>query len=69
MPSTRDPRQVLKEARQIAQDHGCFISEKSDKAGTTTYLLYRKTTPPTYVGRRTSVTGLHSMVCKACNFH
>ncbi|EGK73338.1 hypothetical protein METUNv1_00516 [Methyloversatilis universalis FAM5] len=68
MPSTRDPRQVLKEARQIAHDHGCFVSEKKEGNGTT-YLLYRKTEPPTYVGKRSSIQGLHSMVCKACNFH
>lgn len=68
MPSTRDPRQVLREAHQIARDHGCFVSEKKDSRGTT-YLLYRKTEPPTYVGKRTSIQGLHSMVCKACNFH
>lgn len=68
MPNTRDPRQVLKEARQIAQDHNCFVAEKRDSKGTT-YLLYRKTELPTYVGRRSSITGLHSLVCKACNFH
>lgn len=68
MPSTRDPRQVLKEARQIAQDHGCYVSEKQS-GGTTTYLLFRKTEPPTFVGKRTTIPGLHSMVRRACNFH
>jgi hypothetical protein len=68
MPSTRDPRQVLKEARQIANDHNCFVSEKQS-AGSTTYLLYRRTSPPTLVGRRSTPTGLRTLVCKACNYH
>ena len=68
MPSTRDPHQALREARQIAIDHNCFVTEKKSSAGAT-YLLYRKTTPPTFVGKRSSIAGLRALVCKACNFH
>jgi hypothetical protein len=68
MPCERNPRQVLKEARQIAQDHNCFVAERQN-GGSTTYMLFRKTEPPTFVGKRTSIAGLHSMVRKACDFH
>lgn len=68
MPRERDPRQVLREAKTIAESHGCFVAEKRDDAGTY-YLLYRKTPPHnTYIGRRATPAGLRSLVCKACNF-
>ncbi len=70
MPSQRDPRQTLKEAKQIALDHGLFVVEKADRAGMTQYLLYRCTPPNnTYVGRRATPAALRSLVCKAANYH
>lgn len=68
MPSTRDPRQMLKEARQIAHDHGCFVKEIHSGASTT-YTLFRRTSPPTLVGRRSTPNGLRTLVCKACNIN
>ena len=59
------PLQQLKEAKQIAQDHGCFVSERGGR-----YLLYRKTTPrPTLVGHCVTPEALRRMVCRATNFH
>lgn len=70
MPSQRDPRQTLKEAKQIALDHNMFVVEKADRAGMTKYLLYRRTTPHnTLVGRRATPDALRSLVCKAANYH
>lgn len=68
MPSTRDPRQVLKEARQIAHDHGCFVSEKHSGCSTY-YLLYRRTSPPTLIGQRSTASALRTLVRKACSTH
>lgn len=60
---------MLREAKNIAESHGCFVAEKRDQKGVF-YLLYRKTEPRhTLVGRRATPAGLHSLVCKACNFH
>lgn len=65
MATTRDPRQVLKEARQIANDHGCIVSEKDGK-----YVVYRKTpTRPVYLGSRGTPEALRAFVCKVTNFH
>ena len=59
------PLQQLKEAKQIAQDHGCFVAERGGQ-----YLLYRKTFPrPTFVGARGTPEALRRLVCKATNFH
>lgn len=65
----RNPIQVLKEAKQIARDHGCFVVEKADPKGTR-YLVYRKLWHHNEcVGTRFSVTALHKLVCKVTNFH
>ncbi|MDD2744185.1 MAG: hypothetical protein PHV02_18130 [Rhodocyclaceae bacterium] len=69
MPTVRNPLQVLKEAKQIARDHGCFVVEKADPKGTR-YLVYRRTYDHNEcVGARFSVTSLHKLVCKVTNFH
>lgn len=69
MRSQRDPRQIVKEAKQIALDHGLFVVEKADR-GVTQYLLYRNTPPNnTYIGRRATPAALRSLVCKAANYH
>ncbi len=69
MARPRDPRQVLREAKTIAESHGCFVAEKRDRTGVF-YLLYRRTEPNnTLIGRRATPAGIRSLVCKACNFH
>lgn len=68
MPSTRNPHQALREAHQIANTHGCFVSEKHS-GRSTFYLLYRRTSPPTLIGQRSTPNGLRTLVCKACNIN
>lgn len=69
MATQRNPLQVLKEAKQIARDHGCFVVEKAEPKGTR-YLVYRKLHDHNVcVGTRQSVQSLHSLVCKVTNFH
>lgn len=69
MASQRNPIQVLKEAKQIARDHGCFVVEKADPKGTR-YLVYRVLPHRNVcVGTRHSVDRLHQLVCKVTNFH
>lgn len=68
MATERNPLQVLKEAKQIALDHGCFVYEKRDPKGTR-YLVYRKLqTRNVYLGQRFTVTKLRSFVCKVTGF-
>lgn len=65
MAAAHNPIQVLKEAKQIARDHGCFVVEKDKR-----YLVYRKTpTGNVYVGFRTDVSALRALVCTVTNFH
>lgn len=63
--------QQLKEARQIAKDHGLFVAEKKDSQGNTAYLLYREMPrgPNVFVGKRSSPEAMRDLVCKATNFH
>jgi hypothetical protein len=59
------PQQQLKEAKQIAQDHGCFVVEKGKE-----YQLYRRlATRNAYIGKRSTPAALRSFVCKVTNFH
>lgn len=65
MATQRNPLQVLKEAKQIAKDHGCFVVEKPGR-----YLVYRCTpTRNVYVGFRSDIGALRSFVCTVTNFH
>jgi len=58
------PIQQLKEARQIALDHGCFVCEKGGK-----YLVYRKTPMrPVYLGSRGTPETLRRFVCQVTHF-
>lgn len=67
MPS-RNPIQLLKEAKQIAQDHGMFVVERKGKD--TEYLLFRALTPRNaFLGKRSSVSGIRSLVAKCADFH
>jgi len=68
MPQQRNPLQVIKEAKQIARDHGYFVVEKADPKGTR-YLVYHKLFDRNEcVGSRFSVASLHKLVCKVTNF-
>lgn len=65
MATQRNPIQELKEAKQIARDHGCFVVEKSGR-----FLVYRSTpTRNVYLGARGTPTALRAYVCKVTNFH
>lgn len=69
MATARNPITVLKEAKQIARDHGCFVVEKADPKGTR-FLVYRKLFDRNEcVGTRHTVQALHKLVCKVTNFH
>lgn len=65
----RDPAVQLKHAQQIARDHHCKIVERPTRTGRD-YLLYRIVDGrAVFVGKRSSESGIHTLVCKACNFH
>ena len=58
------PLQILKQAKQIASDHNCFVAEKNNE-----YSLFRKMAPsPVFIGKRSTPAALHRLVCKATNF-
>lgn len=63
------PMQQLTEAKQIAADHGLRVIEKPTPSGRD-YLLYRIVSGrAVYIGKRSSESGIRSMVCRAANFH
>lgn len=65
MATTRNPIRVIKEAKQIAKDHGCVVSERGGK-----FIVYRLTPDrPVYLGSRSTPTALRAYVCKVTNFH
>lgn len=64
MATARNPIQVLKEAKQIAIDHGCFVAEKGGR-----FHIYRKTpTHPVWLGSCGTPETLRAKVCKVTNF-
>lgn len=64
MATQRNPLQVLKEAKQIARDHGCSVSERGGK-----YHVYRLVAGrPVWCGSRGSVTALRALVCSVTGF-
>lgn len=68
MATARNPIQVLREAKQIAIDHGCFVAEKKTPKGTQ-YQVFRKTpVKNVYVGMRGSPDSLRTFVCKVTGF-
>jgi hypothetical protein len=63
--ATRNPLQIIKEAKQIASDYGGFIVEKAGR-----FLVYRRTpTRNIYEGYRSDPAAVRSFVCKIFNFH
>lgn len=65
MTRRHSPLQQLKEAKQIAKDHGLFVIERGGA-----YLLYREQQPRNvYVGSRATPEALRAFVCKVANFH
>lgn len=59
------PLQQLKEAKQIAHDYGCSVSERGGK-----YLVYRIVAGrPVYLGSRGTPETLRRFVCQVTNFH
>lgn len=69
MTTARNPIQILKEAKQIAREHGCFVVEKPSPKGTR-YLVYRVLPHRNaYLGARKKINHLHSFICKVTNFH
>ena len=69
MVRRHNPLQVLHEAKQIARDGGCFVTEKRETADRTVYLLYRVCSPKNvFIGKRSDPAALRALVCRATNF-
>lgn len=65
MTARHSPLQQLKEAKQIAKDHGYFVAERGGA-----YLLYREQPGGNvFIGKRASPEGIRRFVCKVTNFH
>ena len=65
------PLQQLKEARQIAKDHGLLVVDCQIEPGKTDYVVYR-TLPDgrrTRLGKRATPEGVRKYVCKLTEFH
>jgi len=65
------PLQQLKEAKQIAKDHGLKVVECQVKLGKTDYVVYRELPngSDTRLGKRSSPQGLRKYVADLANFH
>lgn len=65
------PLQQLKEAKQIAQDHGLKVVECPITLGKTDYVVYRQLPDGrrTRLGKRSSPQGLRKYVADLTNFH
>lgn len=64
MASARNPIQLIKEAKQIAKDHGCVVFEKGGA-----FLVYRKThSCNVFVGKRSDPGQLRALVCRVTGF-
>lgn len=65
MARQHTPQQQFKEALQIARDHNLFVVDKSG-----TYFVYRRTPiRNTFIGKRSTVSGLRTLVLKAASYH
>lgn len=65
----RDPRQLVKEAKQIARDHGLRLVECQTPAGTD-YIIYRPLPDgrTTRIGKRSTPDGIRRFVADVAGF-
>lgn len=65
------PLQQLKEARQIAKDHGLVVVDIKAAPGKTEHVVYRLTPNGQRVrlGKRATAEGLRNYVAKLAGFH
>lgn len=69
MARQHSPLQQIKEAKQIARDHGMFVAEKRH-GDTTRYLLYRCAEPHNVlIGTRGTPEALRRLVARCADFH
>ena len=63
--------QQLKEARQIAKDHGLVLFEKSIEPGKTEYSVCRPLPDgrKSWLGKRSTPEGVRALVVRLTNFH
>jgi hypothetical protein len=65
----RDPRQMIKEAYQIARDHSLRIKETPTTKGVE-FTVYRIVSGrPIYLGKRSSPAAIRRFVAHAADFH
>ena len=64
------PLQQLKEAKQIAKDHGMVLFEKPIEPGKTSYIVSRKLPDgrKTFLGKRGTPEAIRAFVAKLANF-
>ncbi len=63
------PLQQLKEAKQIAIDHGMFVVERKE-GNETRYLLYRQQCPRNaYLGKRSTPSGIRSLAASCAKLN
>lgn len=61
----RTPAQTVREAKNLAANHGCMVVEKDGK-----YLVYRKNPArPIYLGLRSTPEALRTFVRKVTSAH
>lgn len=67
---SRTPLQLVKEAKQIARDHGMRVAECQTPKGID-YILYRllPSQGDIRLGKRSSPEGIRSLVARCANFH
>jgi hypothetical protein len=67
--TTRNPLQLIKEAKQIAREHGLRLVE-IPTAGGIDYVIYRHLPHggDTRIGKRSSPEGIRNFVAKCANF-
>ena len=64
MTVTHSPAEMVRQAKQIATDHGCFVSERDGR-----YRVFRKTgTNPAWCGSAVKPAALLSLVKRITNF-
>lgn len=69
MACPRAPRQLVREAKQIARDHGMRVAECQGREGTE-YVLYRSLPHQgdVRIGKRSTPDGIRKFVAKCADF-